>query len=161
MKMIGGMMVRGRHVCKNRRALSGFTLAEVVVSVLIVSMMVQGVAVGYVTFTKQAEWTAHSLAAQSLASQGLEQARSAKWDTQLWPQGIGPGQSDELGVTSYMQTNILDLPMNGQPMIVTNFISITTVSANPSVRQIRSDCVWSFMSRGPFTNTVITLRSPD
>jgi type II secretory pathway pseudopilin PulG len=161
MKIIDGMIVRGRHFRADRRALSAFTLTEVVISVLIVSMMVQGVVVGYVNFTKQAEWTAHSLAAQSLASQGLEQARSAKWDPQAWPQGIGPGQSDELGVMSYMQTNTLDIPMNGQPIIVTNFISVTTVSDNPSLRQIRSDCVWSFMSRGLFTNTVITLRSPD
>lgn len=76
-------------------------------------------------------------------------------------QGIGPGQSDELGVTSYRQTNTLDIPMNGEPIIVTNFIRITPVSDNPSLRQIRSDCVGSFMSRGLFTNTVITLRSPD
>jgi prepilin-type N-terminal cleavage/methylation domain-containing protein len=155
------MTFRNGHFHKDRRACSGFTLTEVVISVVILAVVIQGVILGYVKFTQQAEWSIHSLAAQSLASQGVEQARSAKWDPQAWPQAVGPGKSDELGVTSYMQTNTLDIPMTGEPTIVTNFIRITTVSANPPVRQIRSDCVWRFMNRGLFTNTVITLRAPD
>ena len=155
------MTVGKKHFQKRSSALSGFTLTEVVISVLILVTVIQGVILGYVQFTQQAEWTAHSLAAQSLASQGLEQARAAKWDLQAWPQGTGPRSSDELGATSYMQTNTLDIPMNGQPAVVTNFVSITTVSTSPALRQIRSECVWRFMNRGWFTNTVVTLRAPD
>jgi len=158
--MHGNMTVRDRHV-KRTGTISGFTLVEVVMSIAILALVIQGVLLGYVQSARWTEWSAQSLAAQSLASQGAEQARSAKWDPQAWPQAIGPGLSDELGVTNYMQTNILDIPMNGTPVIVTNFISITTTSTNPPVRQIRSDCVWEFMSRGLFTNTVIMLRAPD
>lgn len=154
------MTVRDRHF-ERTGTLAGFTLVEVIMSIAILALVIQGVLLGYVQSTRWTEWSAHSLAAQSLASQGAEQARSAKWDPQAWPQTIGPGMSDELGVTNYMQTNTLDIPMNGKPVIVTNFITITTASTNPPVRQIRSDCVLEFMSRGLFTNTVILLRAPD
>ena len=143
------------------RALGGFTLVEVVITIVVLGIVFEGVVLGYVRFSQMAEWSAHSLAAQSLASQGAEQARAAKWDTQAWPQGTGKGQSDELGVTAYVQTNTLDVAENGQPMIVTNYISITTVSVSPPVRQIRSDCVWRFMGRGFFTNTLVMLRAAD
>jgi hypothetical protein len=35
------------------------------------------------------------------------------------------------------------------------------ISSNPPLRQIRADCVWTFMNRRLFTNTIITLRAPD
>jgi prepilin-type N-terminal cleavage/methylation domain-containing protein len=141
----------------------GFTLAEVVVAVAVLTLMVAGLACAYVQSADRAEWSAYSLAAQSLACQGMEQARAAKWDPQAWPPGIGRGLADELGLTNYVQTNVLDLPVSGgQAAYATNFISITQVSTNPEVRQIRSDCVWRFARRGGlFTNTVITLRAAD
>jgi len=139
----------------------GLTLMEVLVSMAVLGLVFAGVISGLLTCSQSAEWSAHSLAAQSIASQGLEQARAAKWDPQAWPQSIGPGLPDELGVTSYVQTATLDIPYQGQPAIVTNYIGVTTVSADPPIRQIRSDCAWTFMSRGPFTNTVITLRAAD
>ena len=144
-----------------RQGKSGFTLVEVVISGAILALVIQGVILGYVRISRQAVWSDHSLAAQALASQGAEQARAAKWDRQAWPQGVGPGMSDELGVTNYTQINVLDVPNHGKPVLVTNYISITQVSDNPPLRQIRSDCVWSFLGRGWFTNTVITLRAPD
>jgi len=141
--------------------MAGFTLVEVVVSVAILALVIHGVLLGYAASAQRAEWNAHSLAAQALASQCAEQARSAKWDTQAWPQGVGAGQPDELGVTNYMQTDTLDIAASGPPLIVTNFVSITAVSLNPPVRQIRSECVWRFMDRGRFTNTVTLLRASD
>lgn len=139
----------------------GFSLIEVLVALAVLALVIQGIILCYLRFTQQAEWSAHSLAAQSLASQGAEQARSAKWDTQAWPQGVGPGQSDELGLTNYAQPNTLAVGADGQPTVVTNFIGITSVSTTPPLRQIRSDCVWSFMDRGLFTNTVVMFRAPD
>lgn len=155
------MKIRRGNFKVGREEVSGFTLAEVVIAIAVLGLVFQGVLLGYVKFTQQAEWTARSLAAQSLATQAVEQARAAKWDTQAWPQGVGPGLSDELGVTSFQQTNTLDIPMNGQPIVVTTYVQITTVSANPQVRQIRADCVWPFLGRGWFTNTVSVLRAPD
>jgi prepilin-type N-terminal cleavage/methylation domain-containing protein len=146
---------------KKTKSTSGFTLAEVVVSMAVLAVMVQGVVLGYVGSAERAEWNAHSLAAQSLASQAAEQARAARWDPQAWPQGVGPGLADELGVTTYQQVEILDVPTHSKPITVTNYVQITTVSENPPLRQIRADCVWHFLNRGAFTNTVIMLRAAD
>jgi len=146
---------------KFRKSQGGFTLVEVIVSVVILGMVIEGVLLGYVMTSRRAEWSARSFAAQSVASQGAEQARSAKWDTQAWPKTVGPGGADELGITNYTQEITLDLPMNGKPVMATNYVRITTASIDPPVRQIRSECVWPYLNRGPFTNTVILLRAPD
>jgi hypothetical protein len=114
---------------------------------------------GYVLTADRAQWSAYSLAAQSLALQGVEQARAAKWDPKAWP------AIDELGVTNYTQVELLDVPISGQPIQATNYISVTVVSQDPPLRQLRADCVWRLLngqrSRGPFTNTVVTLRTAD
>jgi len=147
--------------CGLRRAARGFTLVEVAMSMAMFGMVIEGALLGYVKFTQQAEWNAHALSAQSLASQGAEQARAAKWNPSQWPQGVGPGLSDELGTTNYQQVCALDVFMDGHPMTVTNFVQVNQVSNNPPLREIRSDCVWSFMGRGPFTNSVILMRAAD
>ncbi len=138
---------------------TGFTLAEVVVAIAVAALSFGGVIFGYVLTADRAEWSAYSLAAQSLAMQGVEQARAAKWDPKSWP------PVDELGVTNYTQMDILDVPVSGQPVLATNYISIALVSQDPPLRQLRADCVWSLAngrrSRGPFTNTVVTLRTAD
>jgi len=134
-------------------------LAEVVVSIAVATLAFGGVIYGYVLTADRAEWSANSLAAQSLAMQGVEQARSAKWDPKAWP------AVDELGLTNYTQVDTLDVPVSGQPVLATNYISVTLVSLDPPLRQLRADCVWRLAngcrSRGPFTNTVITLRTAD
>jgi prepilin-type N-terminal cleavage/methylation domain-containing protein len=139
----------------------GFTLAEVVVSLAISGLVFSGVILGYTSTSDQAEWSAYSLAAHSLAMQGVEQARAAKWDPQAFP------VVDELGTTNYSLVEELDVPVSGQtPMLATNYVSISRVSDNPPVRQLRADCVWSLPYRkgnirGPFTNTVVTYRASD
>jgi type II secretory pathway pseudopilin PulG len=138
---------------------TGFTLAEVVVAIAVATLTFGGVIYGYVLTADRAAWSANSLAAQSLALEGIEQARAAKWDPKAWP------AVDELGVTNYTQVNTLDVPVSGLPVLATNYISITLVSQDPPLRQLRADCVWCLLngkrSRGPFTNTAITLRTAD
>jgi hypothetical protein len=127
----------------------------VVVALAIIAILIQGVVFGYLASARRAEWSAHSLAAQSLACQGVEQARAAKWDPQAWP------IIDELPPTNFTQVDILDIPVRGTPQFATNVITVTWASTNPPLRQIRADCIWSFASGRLFTNTVITLRAPD
>jgi prepilin-type N-terminal cleavage/methylation domain-containing protein len=139
---------------------AGFTLTEVVVAVAMIALTFAGVIYGYIRTTDRAEWSSYSLAAQSLAMQGVEQARAAKWDPQAWP------VVDDLGVTNYTQVEELDVPVAGQPVLATNYVSVTTVSVNPPLRELRADCVWALSSRpvriaGPFTNTAVTLRAAD
>ncbi len=138
----------------------GFTLAEVVISMAIGGLVFGGILKGYVQVTDRAEWSSYSLAAQSLAMQGVEQARSAKWDPLAWP------AIDQLGTTNYQIIEQLDVPISGTPVLATNYISIINVSTTPPLRQLQTDCVWCLPARGasirgPFTNTVITLRGAD
>ena len=149
----------GSRFAMNRRN-CGFSLVEVVVSVAISGVAFGSILFGYVKLTDRAEWSSYSLAAQSLAMQGVEQARGAKWDPAAWP------AVDELGLTNYTQVETLDIPVAGTPMYATNYISVTTAWTKPPIRQMRADCVWTLASRGaairgPFTNTVITLRAAD
>jgi len=137
------------------KASKGFTLAEVVVALGVLTLLIEGIIFGYTASARRAEWSAHSLAAQSLASQGVEQARAAKWDPQAWP------IVDELPPTNYVQVDTLDIPISGKPVYATNFISVRSISANPPLREIRADCVWAFIHRGMFTNTVVTFRAAD
>ena len=153
------MQFPGRRAARQPQSTSGFTLAEVVVAVAIATLSFGGVIYGYILTADQAQWSAYSLAAQSLAMQGVEQARAAKWDPKSWP------PVDELGLTNYAAVETLDVPVCGKSVLATNYISISLVSADPPLRQLRTDCVWGLpngcRSRGPFTNTVITLRTAD
>jgi Tfp pilus assembly protein PilE len=136
---------------------SGFTLAEVVISVGIAAIGIGGIVWGYVATSHRAEWTTCSAAAHQMAMRCLEQTRAAKWDPLESP------PLDELPAgTIITNTMPLDLPMVGNtPLMATTVTTIEMVSANPLLKMVRVDCSWSLMSRGPFTNTVITYRAPD
>lgn len=146
---------------KNPQA--GFTLIEVLISFFIFSIVIAGMVYGYVQMNRMATWASWSLAAQSVASEGLEQARAAQWNElgglDQWP----PTTNAAGQIVPFQNTNCsLDVPSTGAPIWVTNFITISTVSATPPLRRIRSDCVWNFELTGQaYTNTVITLRAPD
>jgi type II secretory pathway pseudopilin PulG len=148
-----------------------FTLAEVMVALMIFGMVTSGLILGYVQVNRMAEWSSMSLAAQSCASQGLEVAKSGQWDYMRWPNtNYGPGTTDELGFppavgqTNFSTINTMDVPSTGSPIYITNFVTICNVypGGTPPVRQIRSDCVWTFPLTGQlYTNTMISLRAPD
>jgi len=143
-----------------RRDVSGFTIVEVVIAVLISTIVFASVIYGYVGANDRSEWSAYSFAAQNLALQAVEQARTAQWEPDNWP------VIDDLGVTNYTQIETLDLPPSGPPVFATNYVSITTITNSPEIRQLRADCVWKLVTRyhgaaGPFTNTAVTFRAAD
>ena len=162
--MVVRLKPAGKQISTN-----AFTLVEVLMSLVILVMVMAGMIYGYVQANRIAEWSSMSLAAQSIASQGAEQARCAKWDTQMWPPDkTGPGTGDELGLTNYIQTGTnysFDIPVSGGSdtnACVTNFVYITKISDSPPLRQILSRCEWVFPLSGvKYTNTVVTLRAPD
>ena len=81
----------------------GFTLIEILISFFVFSLVISGLVYGYVQVNRMAEFSSMSLAAQSYASQGLEQAKSAQWDYVRWPNtNYGPGTGDELGFSPGM-----------------------------------------------------------
>jgi len=172
-----GSVVSNRDVCKkasllksatgittptgrSRQGVLGFTLVEVVIAVMISTIVFATVVYAYVGANDRSEWSAYSFAAQSLAHQAIEQARTAKWDPQNYP------AYDDLGVTNFTRVEILDVPLSGPPVLATNYVSITTVTNSPEIRQLRADCVWVLVTRyhgaaGPFTNTAVSFRASD
>lgn len=169
------MLVRFKQADK-RTAANAFTLVETLMALLILLLTMGGLMYGYVQANRMAEYSSITLAAQSYASQGIERARSAQWNSQMYPRTNGPGTGDELppttnssgAVTSIVQVSTLNIPCTGDPgttnfaFLVTNFISVVMVTENPPLRQIRSDAVWTFaLTQAKYTNTVITLRAPD
>ena len=141
-----------------RRSRRAFTLVEVVTATAVSALTMAATIYGYTLTSKRAEWAGYSLAAQSLAIQGLEQARAAKWDP--WSSSTN---SDMLVSSNFApQIKTLDIPVTGTNVVyATNFWTISTISAIPNLRMIRVDCVWKFLKQGVFTNTVVSYRASD
>lgn len=149
--------MKTQHGSTHCRKQVAMTLAEVVISLGIGGVIFGGVLLGYVQSANRAEWSAYHLAAQAIASQRLEAARAAKWDTQSAP------PADFLVASNFPPTvDVLDVPVSGTNIaFTTNQVFITTIFANPPLRMIRVESVWAFRSRGLFTNTTATYRAPD
>jgi type II secretory pathway pseudopilin PulG len=151
---------------KPRITCAAMTLVEILIALIVLVVIMGGVITGYVQANRMAEFSSMSLAAQSTALQGIEQAIAARWNGQSVSTNTGPGTDDELGcVENWIptgSTNVLDIPVSGAEIPVTNYVTITQISTSPKLRQIRSDAVWTFPFTGEIhTNTVITLRAPD
>ena len=136
---------------------TGFTLTEVLVSMLVAGIMIVGLISSFIQSHRQAEWSAYSLAAQSLAMQSLEQARTAKWDPYATP------PVDQLVASNFpVRVEVLDIPISKTNIVfATNRTTIQTISATPPLKQISVQSTWGFLNRGVFTNSVVTYRAPD
>ncbi len=146
----------------------GFTLAEVMISFTVFGLVIGGLIYGYVQINRMVAFSSMSLAAQSYASQGLEESKSRQYISVRWPNTNADAQDPDwtlLGVTNYPpQTNTMDVLWGGGAVYITNFVSVVDVQTNLSLplRQIRSDAVWTFPLDGIlYTNTAITLRAPN
>ena len=125
---------------------------------MIASIMVGGSIYGYIQATKRGEFTAYTYAAHSQALQGLERMRAARWEVQ----GVATNIDELISANFPTVTNLLDMPVTGTNAVyVTIFHTISDVTTNPPLRLIRADAVWSFLGRGPFTNSIVSYRSAD
>lgn len=153
----------------------GFTLPEVIISLAIVVLLFSSVLTAYIQSSRQAEWSGYALAAQSLATQTVEQACSAVWDysinknelTNLVLLGATYDAATKTR-TGYM-TNVLDLPQSGTNVVMaTNFVTVKMLPlsgfTNAQLQMVRVDTVWpfpTFHGRRFFTNTTVTYFGPD
>jgi type II secretory pathway pseudopilin PulG len=163
------MLVRFVQTDK-RLATNAFTLIEILISFVILSLVMSGLMYGYVQANRMAEWSAMSLAAQSYASQGAEQLRAADWRPRDGDvTNHGPNTAWEIwpGFTTNT-VGIMDIPIKGNPatndfaFFVTNFVWVTEPSTNPPLLQIRSAAYWRFPFTGQqYSNVVILQRAPD
>ena len=162
------MLVRFAQTDK-RLATNAFTLIEILISFVILALVMSGLMYGYVQANRMAEWSSMSLAAQSYASQGVEQLRAADWRPRDPSTNHGPNTAWEIW-PGYSRTNIgiLDVPIKGNPastnfaFFVTNIVKVTEPSTNPPLLQIRSDVYWIFPFTGQqYDNVEILQRAPD
>src|ERR1035437_3089734 len=152
----------------HRQPEAGFVggLWEGLIAFVIVAMGFGSIVGGYMSGATKAQWSGYSLAAQTLAGQTLEQARSAKFDCSstngmeitnmtLFSKSLVV-TSTNWTMTGY-NTNILDVPWTSTNYVVaTNFISIRLLFANGitnpwiQMQMIRVDTVWPFNGWGGF-----------
>jgi type II secretory pathway pseudopilin PulG len=147
-----------------RPRVRAFTLVEVVLALALAVLLIAGISMGFIQSARQAEWSAYNFAAQSLALQGIEQARAANWD----PQAATPIDNCTSNNFPVVTTNKLDVPTSGTNGVTyaTNTWTITMVATNPyPLKMIQVDTTWRFRTgRGTsrvYTNTVATLRAPN
>lgn len=146
-----------RLLTQSSKRQTGFTLMESLIASTIAAMMFGGIVYGYIQSGRNAEWSAYSFAAQSMAMQRLEQTRACKWDPESTP------AVDELVSTNFPTlVSMLDVPMSGSNMVyATNFTTISTISTAPQLRMIVVETVWGFINGRTYTNSIATCRAPD
>jgi len=137
---------------------SAVSLVETIIALAIAAMVIGGLVMGFVQSARQAESSAYFLAAQSQASQGLEQVRAAKWDPT-----VTTGVVDQVVSANFPAVVLpLDVPGSGSRTLYgTNITTISTVSTNPLLKMVRVDCVWTSLNGVLYTNSMFTYRAPD
>ena len=165
-----------RNVLVGRRASSsGFTLVEVLVSLVILAIVLGGVCYGYTEANRIAIWSSMSQAAQSFALQGMEQARDAlwnPWDANTVRRRIASHERRRFHSTRFHGCSHERAPYastaTNYAYFQTNYVYITKITNSNSgmfycqLRQITSTVVWTFpFTRENWTNTVVTLRASD
>ncbi len=125
-------------------------------SMSIASISIGGIISSYSLSFDRAQWSAYSSAAQRLTLQRVEQTKSARW-TQTSSTAI-----DELVVANFpvvaQELAVPNTTTNAATATITT--TITDVNVTPPMKLIRVETVWSYRERGPFTNEMVTIRTP-
>jgi len=153
----------------------GFTLVEVLVALAVVALLFGGVLTTYIQASRQAEWAGYALAAQAIAIQQIEQARSAVWDPAISKNELtnmnllawtyNPATKVGTGYT----INVLDLPVSGTNIVVaTNFVTVKMLNltgfTNAQVQMVTVNTVWPLSTPSGtrlFTNCAASYYGPD
>ncbi len=133
------------------------TLVEVVIALAITGLTVGGIVAGYIYCTTATVKAELVQAASARAMERIEEARSAQWNTSIWP------VVDQLVATNFPNEVVsLDMPGSGPGgTSATIQTTISQISLTPPIRNIRVDCIWQFRGAKLITNTIETIRSPD
>jgi type II secretory pathway pseudopilin PulG len=142
-------MMRAR-ITRRRRASAqtGFSLAEVVVTIGIVALVIGSLINGYLISAKRAEWTSLSEAAQSLTVRRMEQVRAARWDVTANPPMDELVQDNFPPVVQPVRTVLCGT----NETMCTNITTIRLIGTDPPLKMIRTDCYWQYMNGRIYTN---------
>jgi hypothetical protein len=124
-----------------------------------VALLFGGIICAYIQGAQRAEWAGYNLAAQALAMQRIEQAKTAMWDN----------THNEFTNIPPSTWGYLDLPISGTNRVyATNYVQVTTnqVSISPSlfIYMVKVDTAWPYNRGGQvryFTNSVADYFAPD
>jgi membrane-associated PAP2 superfamily phosphatase len=128
---------------------------ELVFASAIAALVMAGIFQGYNMASRRAQYSACSLAANSIAMRQMEQCIAASWVP-------GYGATNLLTQTGSYSTNLC-LP-SALSNVVSCTVSYTTsqLSTNPPYAMIQVQCVWTLPSYGgTFTNGFATMRAPN
>jgi type II secretory pathway pseudopilin PulG len=133
------------------------TLVEVVIALAITGLTVGGIVAGYIYCTTATVKAELVQAASGRAMERIEEARSAQWNTSVWP------IVDQLVATNFPNEVVsLDMPGSGSGgTSATIQTTISQISLTPPIRNIRVDCIWQFRGATLITNTIESIRAPD
>jgi type II secretory pathway pseudopilin PulG len=133
------------------------TLVEVVVALAITGVTVAGVVSGYIYCTTATAKDALYMAANSRASERMEEIRAAVWNTSVYP------NVDQLTTNNFPDTtNTLNKDGTGSDVTpATIKTTISQISDTPPLRRVRVDCIWVFKGTETITNTIETCRAPN
>ena len=137
------------------RPLAGMTLVEVIISMALTGMAVGAIVNGYNYSTNSAHKAALSLAANALAMERIEEARSATWAPDRVP------AVDQLVATNFPNKTVtLDAAGCGAMVLPAQLKTVISQVASPRLKRIRVDCIWQFRGGRWVTNTIETFRAP-
>jgi len=148
---------RTTGTAKNQRGgQEAFTLIEVAFAAAIAALVLAGMFQGYNLVGRQAQYSACSLAANTIAMGQLEKVLAANWVP------APPYTNNTLLTLSSTNTGNLCLPSaQGNVVNCTTTTTITLISSNPPYAGILVQCVWTLPSYGgTYTNSVAVLRAP-
>ncbi len=138
-----------------------FTIVEVMVAFAVAALMIAGMVQGYSLASRRTEFATYNLAAESMALKQMELAMTAS---------LRPDSGVDQLLSSNFTNNYdyLCMPVSETNLVsCTNYTTITTISANPTLKMIQVDTVWSFLSQAvtgtkqTFTTTVATIHAPN
>ena len=138
---------------------AGFTLPEVMISLVIMLMVFGAIINAYIQGSYRAAWTGYSLAAQAAAIQQLESAKAAVWD----PSQINMDQIGGLTNPTYV---MLDLPVTGTNAVyATNYTTVILLQNGVySNYFVQVNTVWPFRWKNQtsyYTNTIADYYAPE
>jgi prepilin-type N-terminal cleavage/methylation domain-containing protein len=138
---------------KAQRDRAGFTLIEVAFAAAIAALVLAGMFQGYNMAGRRSQYSACSLAANTVASRQLEEVISADWQP-------NEGITTLLGMGGTTSGN-LDLPSSqGNTVNCTIVTTVNQISSSPPYAMIEVDCIWTNPCYGGvYTNTVSVIRA--